>query len=249
MPGERCRGQTCTNVFRPSCLSVVPVIEVVASPQPKITTMTERNVPLAQLAEAAIGRRHRRAGGLCCFVDLAYDSRRVTPGSLFVAVVGESFDGHHVCRGCGHGRERLPSFLSMPAKNEFAYLTVPRLLVGSTRGALPYLACEFYGNPTQSLYLAGVTGTNGKDDDGADDRRGRPRGGRPDGRDRDARRDDRRARPARRPDDAGVPRLAGAVRRNGRRRAFSRRRSRWRRMPSRWGGPRAARSMSASSRT
>jgi UDP-N-acetylmuramoyl-L-alanyl-D-glutamate--2,6-diaminopimelate ligase len=39
---------------------------------------------------------------------------------------------------------------------------VPRLLVSDPRAALAPLACRFFGDPTHSLYLAGVTGTNGK---------------------------------------------------------------------------------------
>jgi len=89
---------------------------------------------------------------------LEYDSRTVTPGALYIAVVGERFDGHAflaevVARG---------AVAVVVERAEAVPPGVPYLLVPSCRAALAPLACAFWGNPTQALYLAGVTGTNGK---------------------------------------------------------------------------------------
>lgn len=88
---------------------------------------------------------------------ITYDSRRVEPGYVFVAIRGLRYDGHSfipeaVSRGaaCVVG-ERA-------AQIEGAtYVRVP-----SSRLALGLLATAFYGHPSHSLTLVGVTGTNGK---------------------------------------------------------------------------------------
>ena len=85
-----------------------------------------------------------------------YDSRKVTPGSLFVAVSGFAADGNRF----------IPMALS---KGAAAVVTarkpegeVPYVLVPSDRMALALLGCNFYGHPARSMTMIGVTGTNGK---------------------------------------------------------------------------------------
>lgn len=89
---------------------------------------------------------------------IAYDSRQVKPGDLFVAVEGLHADGHvfvedAVARGAAaiavHRAVQLP-----PA--------TPILRVQSTRTALAEIAAEFYGRPASRLRVAGITGTDGK---------------------------------------------------------------------------------------
>lgn len=90
---------------------------------------------------------------------LTSDSRRVVAGTLFVAVPGVSVDGHdfiHKATEAGATAvvcERLPQQLS----SSVTYVVVP-----SSAVALGYMASEWWGNPSQSLHLVGVTGTNGK---------------------------------------------------------------------------------------
>lgn len=87
------------------------------------------------------------------------DSRRVKPGTLFVAVPGVSVDGHdfiHKAQEAGATAvvcERLPEQVS----SAVTYVVVP-----SSAIALGYMASEWWGNPSRSLRLVGVTGTNGK---------------------------------------------------------------------------------------
>ena len=85
-----------------------------------------------------------------------YDSRKVTPGSLFVAVSGFASDGNRF----------IPMAME---KGAVAVVTakkpqtdVPYVLVESDRLALAWLGCNFFGHPAKSMTMIGVTGTNGK---------------------------------------------------------------------------------------
>jgi len=85
-----------------------------------------------------------------------YDSRKVTPGSLFVAISGFASDGNRF----------IPMALE---KGALAVVTakkpetpVPYVLVPSDRLALALLGCNFFGHPAKAMTMIGVTGTNGK---------------------------------------------------------------------------------------
>lgn len=91
--------------------------------------------------------------------DVQLDSRKITKGSLFVAILGAISDGHNylekaielgaiaiVC-------EVLPTEL----KDGVTYV-----LVKNSHEALGYIAHNFYGEPSKFVKLVGVTGTNGK---------------------------------------------------------------------------------------
>jgi UDP-N-acetylmuramoyl-L-alanyl-D-glutamate--2,6-diaminopimelate ligase len=86
------------------------------------------------------------------------DSRKVTPGSLFIAVRGTSLDGHaYVPDALARGAvavvvERAGA---VPAD-------VPQVRVPSGRTALADLAARFYGSPAEQLGIIGFTGTFGK---------------------------------------------------------------------------------------
>ncbi|MBO9692434.1 UDP-N-acetylmuramoyl-L-alanyl-D-glutamate--2,6-diaminopimelate ligase [Chryseobacterium sp.] len=91
--------------------------------------------------------------------ELVIDSRKVTEGSLYVAMRGTVVDGHSfIASAIEKGAaaiacEELPQTL---AEN------VTYILVKDSSKALGHLASNFYGNPSQKLKLIGVTGTNGK---------------------------------------------------------------------------------------
>ena len=89
---------------------------------------------------------------------IAYDSRRVKPGDLFVAVVGLHVDGHaYVTDAVKQGAAAIAVEREVEVRSG-----VPVLRVPSTRNGLAELAAEFYGHPSRRLKLAGVTGTDGK---------------------------------------------------------------------------------------
>ena len=98
------------------------------------------------------------SGGDVDIIGIAYDSRRVKPGDLFVAVTGLRSDGHaYVSDALGLGAAALALERSVEVPSGTPVLRVP-----STRLALGELAAEFYGRPSRNLKLAGVTGTDGK---------------------------------------------------------------------------------------
>ena len=87
---------------------------------------------------------------------VAYDSRKVTPGSLFVAISGFATDGN----------KYIPMAME---KGAVAVITakkpeqdVPYILVESDRKALAMLGVNFYGHPAEKMTMIGITGTNGK---------------------------------------------------------------------------------------
>jgi UDP-N-acetylmuramoyl-L-alanyl-D-glutamate--2,6-diaminopimelate ligase len=89
---------------------------------------------------------------------IAYDSRRVKAGDLFVAVEGIHVDGHvfvtdAIKRGAAAVAIHRP--VKLPPGT-----TVVRMQ--STRTGLAELAAEFSGRPSRRLKLAGITGTDGK---------------------------------------------------------------------------------------
>ena len=100
---------------------------------------------------------------LACNVDpelniehVFYDSRKVTPGSLFVAVTGFAADGNRF----------IPMALE---KGACAVVTakqpvedIPYILVENDRLALAQLGANYYQHPAGAMTLIGVTGTNGK---------------------------------------------------------------------------------------
>ncbi len=88
--------------------------------------------------------------------DLAYDTRRVGPGTLFFCVPGSRADGHDLAaQAVEHGAVALVVERELP-------VAVPQLQVADARHAMPLAAVEFFGAPTRELDVAAVTGTAGK---------------------------------------------------------------------------------------
>jgi len=96
------------------------------------------------------------------------DSRKVTPGSLFVAVKGYASDGHSyiataVEKGaCAIVYEDQDAADRQMASAGKAADNVAMIHAGSSRHALAIVAANFYDNPSHKLTLVGITGTNGK---------------------------------------------------------------------------------------
>jgi UDP-N-acetylmuramoyl-L-alanyl-D-glutamate--2,6-diaminopimelate ligase len=87
---------------------------------------------------------------------LAYDSDRVDPGALFFAVRGRRADGHDFA---AVAVERGAVALVVERHLD---LSVPQVLVPDARAAMAPIAVSFWGDPTATLQVAGITGTNGK---------------------------------------------------------------------------------------
>lgn len=87
------------------------------------------------------------------------DSRRAGPGVLFVAVRGTRTDGHLFIEAAISAGSPAVVCEKAPAEG-FAGITT--VTVADSAVALGIIASAFYGNPSASLRLTGVTGTNGK---------------------------------------------------------------------------------------
>jgi UDP-N-acetylmuramoyl-L-alanyl-D-glutamate--2,6-diaminopimelate ligase len=97
---------------------------------------------------------------------IAYDSRLVKKDFLFVAVRGLSVDGHDyiedaISRGAATVvAERAVDYKrarQLAGQDEITFIEVP-----DSREALALISASFYGHPSKSLSLIGITGTNGK---------------------------------------------------------------------------------------
>ncbi len=87
---------------------------------------------------------------------ISYDSRRITPGNLFVAIPGFVVDGHdYILDAVSRGAAAVVC----ERKLETA---VPMIIIPDARIALARLSAAFYDHPTRELFTVGVTGTNGK---------------------------------------------------------------------------------------
>src|SRR6187399_1221450 len=88
---------------------------------------------------------------------IAYDSRRVKAGTVFVALKGEKADGAaFIPKAVDAGAVGIVS------ETEAITGKATQILVRSAREALADLAAQFYNHPSADLKLSGVTGTNGK---------------------------------------------------------------------------------------
>ena len=90
---------------------------------------------------------------------LAYDSRKVTPGYLFIAVPGVHTDGRSYVTDAAQ-RGAVVALGAPLAQTE--NLPIPYIEVEDVRTALANLACAFYDFPARELCTIGVTGTDGK---------------------------------------------------------------------------------------
>lgn len=92
-------------------------------------------------------------------LDIAIDSRKVAPGTLFIAMEGSLVDGHDfIDQAIENGAtaillEKLPDVL----KEDTTYVKVE-----NSRKMASFIAAEFFGQPAQKMKVVGITGTNGK---------------------------------------------------------------------------------------
>lgn len=89
---------------------------------------------------------------------IAYDSRKVSSGQLFVALRGEKADGHKfIDQAVAAGAAAVMS--EEPAPSD---ANIPWVHVKDGREAMALAASVFYCDPSGKLVVAGITGTNGK---------------------------------------------------------------------------------------
>lgn len=84
------------------------------------------------------------------------DNRKCKPGSLFVCINGYTVDGHD------YAQSAVENGASAILAERPLDLDIPVIVVRDTKRAMAMIADAFYGHPTHSLRLIGITGTNGK---------------------------------------------------------------------------------------
>ncbi|MFD1851066.1 UDP-N-acetylmuramoyl-L-alanyl-D-glutamate--2,6-diaminopimelate ligase [Oceanobacillus bengalensis] len=90
---------------------------------------------------------------------IAYDSREIREGSMFVAITGFTVDGHvFIDKAIEKGASVIVLEKDVPIHDN----KVTVIKVGNPRNALAKIAANFYNHPTENLNLVGITGTNGK---------------------------------------------------------------------------------------
>ncbi len=116
--------------------------------------MTAPSMALPVLAEAAPGLIDK--SGNVEITGLAHDSRAVNPGDLFFCVPGAEHDGHNFA---ADALARGAAGLVVERRLD---LDCPQLRTKSVRQAMGPISSKFYGHPSHSMAVIGVTGTNGK---------------------------------------------------------------------------------------
>ena len=87
---------------------------------------------------------------------VAYDSRKVTEGGMFVAIAGFASDGNRFIPMAMSKGAAVVVTAKRPVQD------IPYVLVENDRLALALIGTNFYGHPAESMTVIGITGTNGK---------------------------------------------------------------------------------------
>lgn len=98
----------------------------------------------------AVGDTHIEVSGL------EFDSRAVSAGDAFFCVVGEKSDGHDFAV------EAVAKGASALVVERTLDVDVPQFVTSDTRIALAHAAAMFFRQPSRSMDIVGITGTNGK---------------------------------------------------------------------------------------
>ena len=90
--------------------------------------------------------------------DVTYDSRKVKPGSIYVAIPGINTDGHdYITNAVQNGASAVIGSKKIPVQP-----SVPYIRVDDSREAMAWAVAALYGFPSESMTVIGVTGTDGK---------------------------------------------------------------------------------------
>ena len=87
---------------------------------------------------------------------VCFDSRKVTPGCLFVAVVGYVSDGHQYIAMAMEKGAACVLCQNAPEGE------IPYVQTADTRKGLALVSANWFDRPAEKMKIVGVTGTNGK---------------------------------------------------------------------------------------
>ena len=88
---------------------------------------------------------------------VSYNSLKTQPGELFVCISGFSTDGHKYAKSAQDA-----GAAAILAERPLDEVTIPVIIVENGRKALSAVSAAYYGRPSDSMKVFGVTGTNGK---------------------------------------------------------------------------------------
>jgi UDP-N-acetylmuramoyl-L-alanyl-D-glutamate--2,6-diaminopimelate ligase len=117
-----------------------------------------RHLPLVPLSALAGAVRDAELHGdpSVAIRDVAFHSREVAHNAVFFCVRGTQTDGH------AFGREAVRSGAAALVVERWLDLDVPQVRVRSVRQAMGPMSAIVFGDPSRSITMVGVTGTNGK---------------------------------------------------------------------------------------
>ncbi|HUQ21471.1 MAG TPA: UDP-N-acetylmuramoyl-L-alanyl-D-glutamate--2,6-diaminopimelate ligase [Gaiellaceae bacterium] len=104
----------------------------------------------------ALGAEPAAGDGPTMVDDLSVDARRVAPGSVFFCVRGFGVDGHD------WAPEAVANGAVAVVAERRLEVSVPQIVVPDARAALATVSVEYWGDPTETLPVVGITGTSGK---------------------------------------------------------------------------------------
>ena len=113
-----------------------------------------KNIPVTGIS----GDKEKEISGI------VYDSRKVSEGSMFVAIKGVQADGHRfIVDAIGSGASAV-AVEDNGIVNDDYFLShhTTKIIVPNTRRALALLSANYFNHPAERLKIAGITGTNGK---------------------------------------------------------------------------------------
>lgn len=93
---------------------------------------------------------------------IACDSRKCTPGSMFIAVCGFDRDGHEYIEQAVERGAAAVAYQDKTYSERIRQLGVTGFLLEDTRVSMSVIADNFYCHPSREITLVGITGTNGK---------------------------------------------------------------------------------------
>lgn len=88
---------------------------------------------------------------------IAFNSKEVMPGSLFICIPGFKADGHNFAQEAVEA-----GAIAVVAERPLEHIAVTTIVVKNARLAMAKIAAVYYGYPFRRFRLIGVTGTNGK---------------------------------------------------------------------------------------
>ena len=129
--------------------------------------MKKNTVQLKELLEGTVAS-HVSGNLSVDIVGVAYDSRKVKPGFLFVALKGHQLDGRQFIEDAiSKGAvavigEEFDKEIAGEKSKKTHLKEIAQIQVEDAREALSHLAARFYNHPFSGIPLIGITGTNGK---------------------------------------------------------------------------------------